>query len=85
MMPTYSPGDILLGQCWHFNIKAGDIVVAIVQKMPIIKRIGAIDGSKLIILGDNSDASTDSRNYGPIDHDMVRSKIIIRLIQTAKS
>jgi len=78
MLPTYRPGDTLLGLRW-FTPRAGQVVVAAWAGRPIIKRITAIDSSAITLTGDNPSASTDSRHFGPIQKNQLQAKIIGKL------
>lgn len=44
----------------------------------LIKRISEINDDKVLVMGDNPLASTDSRTFGPITLDMVLGKVIYR-------
>ena len=78
MLPTYRPGDTLLGLRW-FTPRAGQVVVAVQANRPIIKRITAVDGPRVTLTGDNPAASTDSRHFGPIQKNQLQAKIIAKL------
>ena len=73
MTPTYAPNEILRSKRIFSRKKldVGDVVVVKFKKdFPIegqrivIKRISDIKGNKIFLLGDNADASYDSRYYG---------------------
>jgi nickel-type superoxide dismutase maturation protease len=74
MVPTFHPGDRLLVESLTFRSRAprvGEIVVAADPRQPsreLVKRIGAVDrGSRSAELaGDATEASTDSRAFGPV-------------------
>src|SRR5438876_809413 len=60
-------------------LRVGDVVVARRPDRPeleIIKRIRAIDPAGAIFLvGDNSAASTDSRQFGPVPRDHIVAQV----------
>lgn len=69
MLPALKDGDlVLINPSAEFEI--GDIVLArhpFKQSVKIIKRVAEIlEGEKYILLGDNSDESSDSRAFGSI-------------------
>lgn len=74
MFPTLAHGQIVVG-LKNKSPRPGDIVVIYLQK-PIIKRLIRIDGDNLWIEGDNSDASTDSRQFGSIKAKYLEAVII---------
>ncbi len=57
-----------------------DIVVLIhpSKNIKIIKRISQINKKKYFVIGDNSENSTDSRNFGFISHDLILAKVLFR-------
>ena len=81
MEPTLLIGDIVLGKHWGVEAKRGDIVLFKHDGKRCIKRIAGAMGDKMamhggrlcivpskhfFLLGDNREASLDSRFYGPI-------------------
>lgn len=68
MYPTYKDGEYLHGYRLFSKIKVGDVVVCKLnrkgEKLSVIKRIAEIKGDEVFILGDNSEVSYDSREYG---------------------
>ena len=81
MLPTYRPADLLLGRRWVRRLRPGQIVVAVVDARPVVKRVAAIGEAGVTLAGDNTTASTDSRHYGPIEPSQVEAIIIARLSQ----
>jgi signal peptidase I len=65
----------------------------------IVKRVAAVPGGSLrledgrelaagrgyIVLGDNSDTSTDSRNFGPIDANLIIGRLIFRYLPEGRA
>lgn len=81
MLPTYQPGDLLVGWHWYRRLRPGRVVVATVDGLPLVKRVSLIDRAGVTLAGDNSPASTDSRHFGPIEPDQIEAVIILRLGQ----
>jgi phage repressor protein C with HTH and peptisase S24 domain len=77
MLPTYRPGDTLLGLRW-FSPRAGQVVVAMRGRRLLIKRIIKIEGSAIWLEGDNPGSSTDSRHFGPLTTTDLQACIIAR-------
>lgn len=81
MNPTFIDGDmVLVNRLAYFfkKPKAKDIVV-IKWKNYIIKRIKAINGEKIFVIGDNKKESTDSREFGWIERKDIVGKVIFKL------
>ena len=64
MLPTYKPGELLIGYRWG-RPKPGEVVV-VHHPRPIIKRLKSIHGRALWLEGDNAEVSIDSRQFGPV-------------------
>lgn len=82
MIPILQPGDEVLfdPRAYHNQTpQVGDIVVAQRPDRPgvtMIKRISALlEDGRLILLGDNRAASTDSRTFGPVAHANLLGKV----------
>jgi nickel-type superoxide dismutase maturation protease len=78
MLPTYRPGDTLLGLRW-FMPKPGQVVVANHNGRPLIKRLANLGPGTITLVGDNPDHSTDSRHFGPLPAKRLEAKIIAKL------
>lgn len=77
MLPTYRPGDTLLGWRW-FTPRRGDVVV-VSRERPLIKRVTHVNVEGVFIEGDNPRRSTDSRSFGRVSRSQVQAKIILKL------
>jgi nickel-type superoxide dismutase maturation protease len=78
MLPALEPGDRVV-VVRAGRPRTGDIVACADPDKPnrtLVKRVVAVAGHRYIVLGDNSDASTDSRHFGPIDADSVIGRLI---------
>ena len=80
MAPTLEPGDRVL-VVRAGRPRPGDIVACVDPREPnrtIVKRVAGVDGRQYTILGDNFDASTDSRHFGPVDANSIIGHLIFR-------
>jgi len=69
MLPTYVPGETVTAVRRWRAVRVGDVVVVRDPRVPsrwLLKRCVARAGDALDVRGDNLDASTDSRDFGPI-------------------
>lgn len=81
MHPTYKDGEIIVGRRLYrkSKLRVGDVIL---YKSPnedrlVIKRIAIIkNGEFFYCLGDNSDCSYDSRNYGYISSKSLVCRVI---------
>jgi nickel-type superoxide dismutase maturation protease len=80
MRPTLRPGDrLLVARLGH--AKQGDIVVVRDPRSPsrlICKRVVSADARHIVVRGDNPDASTDSRAFGPVPVEWVLGRVLRR-------
>jgi len=70
MRPTLHEGDWLLVRRLGRRPRVGELVVVPDPREPrrlLVKRIAAVDGDAVTIVGDRPDASTDSREFGPVE------------------
>lgn len=81
MAPTLVAGDRLLVRRWPLWLRPGALVVVRDPRVParlVVKRVAAVGRRDLHVLGDNPDASTDSRHYGPVPRAAVRGRVVYR-------
>lgn len=84
MFPTYHNSEIILGTKLYIRsqLKEGDVIVykSPVDGKIVIKRISIVQNMKGVIyfycLGDNSECSYDSRNYGYVSSYNLVCKVI---------
>jgi nickel-type superoxide dismutase maturation protease len=81
MEPALQDGDWVLvdpDAYRHRHPRPGELVLAPdprAAERELIKRVGAVDRSgRLTLLGDAPDASTDSRDFGPVEPGQVRGR-----------
>lgn len=82
MEPALWEGDRLLtvpaARRW---LREGRLVVVRDPARPdhlVVKRIAAIDGDRVTVLGDAPDRSTDSRTWGPLSTSSIRRVVVAR-------
>lgn len=81
MAPRLPSGALIVARPLNHAapLRVGDVVVARRPDRPeleIVKRIQAIDPAGAIFLvGDNPDASTDSRQFGPVARDHIVAQV----------
>jgi nickel-type superoxide dismutase maturation protease len=86
MSPTLRPGERLLTlPALVARPRPGSVVVVEDPWQPghlVVKRVARIDGAapsaQVLVLGDNPEASTDGRVWGPIGRDAVRRVVVAR-------
>ncbi len=69
MAPTYLPGERLTALRRWRRVRVGDVVVVRDPRDSnrwLLKRCVGLVSKKLDLRGDNADASTDSRDFGPV-------------------
>lgn len=82
MMPTLKPGTIVIATARPRRVAAGDVVVVRHEGLDKIKRIRHIDERGVYVVGDNPPLSTDSRDFGWLDHSAIAGKVLWpRLVQ----
>jgi len=65
MTPALRPGRLILARRnIGKHLKVGDIVIIRHDGLEKIKRIALLRDDEIYVLGDNSQASTDSRHFG---------------------
>ncbi len=65
MKPTLRDGQIVFAHHVR-SFRPGQVVVVQVGTREVIKRISRIENGRVFLQGDNSDQSTDSRDYGSV-------------------
>ncbi len=80
MSPTFEPGDrVLLVR--GFPVRAGHLVGVLDPRdhdRLMLKRVVDITDDGVVVGGDNPDASTDSRHFGPVPRGLIRGRAVYR-------
>ena len=80
MLPTLQPGDRLL-VAGILRGRPGDVVAVVDPRdggRTMVKRVTAVDGDGVTVLGDNPPASTDSRTFGPVPRRLLLGRVVYR-------
>lgn len=75
MAPTLKPGAIVVTKPFA-RYQKGDVVIIEHDGLEKVKRIQRINENVVFITGDNPAASTDSMEFGWIDTNMIRGRVI---------
>ncbi len=81
MEPTVREGDWLLVRQLRRRPRVGEIVVATDPREParlLVKRVAAISGDAVTVVGDRLDRSTDSRDFGAIPSSAIVGSPVLR-------
>ena len=84
MVPALLPRDRLLVESLTYarrRPRAGEVVLAADPREPdreVIKRVAAVSGREVQLLGDHPAESTDSRTFGAVPVDAVRWRVALR-------
>lgn len=75
MAPTLKAGQLVIGKVTR-ELKQGDIVIVSHNGLEKIKRIEKHQGDLIYLLGDNAEASTDSRDFGWLPAKVIIAKVV---------
>ena len=81
MEPTVREGDWLLVRRLRGTLKVGEVVVAVDPREPerlLVKRVTAIAGDQVTLVGDQPDRSTDSRHFGALPRSAIVGRPVLR-------
>ena len=80
MSPSLKSGDIVFFRAYSFrgsSLERGCVVLALVGGREVIKRVEEVEATGYRLVGDNRQASTDSRHYGVVKkHDIIGTMVI---------
>lgn len=82
MVPAFFDGDKVLVFHWIYLFRkpsVGEIVVAKINNIPVVKRIQKIKQNEYFLIGDNLKESTDSRVYGFVEKKDILGKVIKKI------
>jgi nickel-type superoxide dismutase maturation protease len=83
MEPAFSPGDKLFVCRFFYKFfkpKAGDVVVIQDPRggRLLLKRIESVDRKGILVKGDNTAESTDSRTFGIVPPKLIAGRVIFK-------
>lgn len=76
MEPAYKPGQLVIALCWWRTLRPGDVVIVRHAGREKLKRITCMQADSVWLEGDNSQASTDSRQFGALPLSSVVAKVM---------
>lgn len=80
MLPSFEEGDRVLAARIG-RIRPGDVVAVPDPREGqrlLVKRVRSVEEDLLELRGDNDQASTDSRTFGPVNRSAVAGKVVYR-------
>ena len=83
MRPSLEPGDRLL--VLRLPPRVGDVVALRHDGRTMVKRVAAVQGDAVTVLGDNAASSTDSRTFGPVGRDAILGRAVYRYAPPARA
>ena len=86
MTPALQPGERVTAVRPYRRVRVGDVVVVRHKTAPsglLVKRCVRRVGSKVVLRGDNAEASLDSRDFGPVAVRDVIYIVPVRLNKTS--
>jgi len=81
MEPALRDGDWLLALPLRRSPRVGEVVLARDPRAPerlLLKRVAAVGDGRCTLLGDRPEASTDSRQFGPVPLGDVVARAVFR-------
>jgi len=86
MRPTLLPGDRLVVLAGR-RARVGDLVTLPDPRSHdriVVKRVTGVAGGTVEVRGDNPDASTDSRVFGPVPAASIGGRVVYRYLPVAR-
>lgn len=75
MLPALQAGTIVVALKRPARIVPGAVVIVRHEGIEKIKRVHAVDSTRVYLIGDNLAASTDSRTFGWLHRDAVLGRV----------
>lgn len=85
MLPSFREGGLLVASGWFKDVKPHDVVIVFHEGREKVKRVHKVRDGELFVLGDNSEQSTDSRDFGWLPLDLVTAKVLWPRVETIDS
>ena len=76
MSPNLRHGQLVVGLRWQLKPARGRVIILEHDGREKIKRVASNETTRLYVLGDNPDASTDSRTFGWVPASALRAVVI---------
>ena len=78
MAPKLRPGQLIIGTPLFRKLHPGQVVIVERNHKELIKRIERVDvdNDRLFLVGDNLEASTDSRHFGWVEEKEVKARVL---------
>ncbi len=76
MTPMLRPGQLIVATTIFRKLRPGQVVILRKNNRELIKRIERIIDGKVFVIGDNLEASTDSRQFGWLDVSTVAAVVV---------
>lgn len=76
MLPTLPAGKLIIASKWFRRLRPGDVVILRHLGVEKIKQIQDMNDDQIFVVGLNAAASTDSRQFGWINRELVIAKVI---------
>jgi phage repressor protein C with HTH and peptisase S24 domain len=76
MLPSYKPGHLIVVSTRRKQPQLGQVVVIRHNGFEKLKRIDRIEHNRVYVLGDNAQASTDSRQFGWLSVNDIQAKVV---------
>lgn len=77
MAPKLRPGQLIVATKLFRKLRPGQVVIVERNHRQIVKRIERIEQDKVFVIGDNLQASVDSRQFGWLD----RTEVVARVFR----
>ena len=75
MAPKLRPGQLIMATTFVKHLHPGQVVIFRKNNREMIKRIEEVEADKVYVIGDNLEASTDSRQFGWLSKDEIVARV----------